>query len=124
MTAGAAWATIGGMIFHDATITLVGNRYSTRTHDSADLAAPAVEVLRSMLDQHGNHFRRPLPVEEFSWLDLALDSDGDGAAVATFWRGKVPITISGMVAGLDGAADREVLRGLQSLILQLTRRMA
>jgi hypothetical protein len=109
------------MVFHDSTITLVGNRYSTRTHDSADLAPAAVEVFRSMFDQHGDHFRVGLPVAGREWLELALDSEADGAALATFWRGEVPITISALVAGLDGNADREVLRGLQSLILQLTR---
>ncbi len=49
------------------------------------------------------------------WLELAFDSESEGAALATFWKGKVPITTSALVAGL------EVLRGIQSLILQLTR---
>ena len=74
-----------------------------------------------MFEQHGDHFRRPLPVPGLEWLELAFDSEADGAGLATFWRARVPITISGMVAGLDGKADSDVLRGLQSLILQLTR---
>ncbi|MEI8371848.1 MAG: hypothetical protein WCJ35_03330 [Planctomycetota bacterium] len=106
------------MIFHDATVTLVGNRFSTRTHDSYDLAPPAVEVFHAMLKQHGDHFRQPMPVAGMEWLELALDSEDEGAAMATFWRGDVPITTSGLVSGIE-TSDYPVLRGMQSLLLQM-----
>ncbi len=121
LTTSADGRTIDGMIFHDATISMVGNRQSTRTHDSADLAPAAVEVFRSMFEQHGDHFRVPLPVAGLEWLELAFDSEAEGAALATFWRGDVPITTSALAGGVAATADREVLRGVQSLILQLTR---
>ena len=76
------------MIFHDCTITLVGNRHSTRTHDSADLTPAAVEVFRSMFEQHGDHFRRPLPVPGLEWLELAFDSESEALPWARSGKGR------------------------------------
>jgi len=104
------------VIFHDITLRL-GERLSTRKHDSAELLPAAVEVFRDLLERHGDDFRAPVPLVE--GVELYWTED-HGAALATFWHGpSLPVTISALVTGHDKDADRKVLLKLQGLLVCL-----
>jgi hypothetical protein len=104
------------MIIHDATI-VIGSAHSRRTKDTASIAPAAIEVFRTMLDRHGDHFRVPLPVEGLEHIELQW-SRGGTAAVATFWSRNTPVTTSALAPGLDAGDDRTVLEAVQSLVLR------
>lgn len=108
------------MIYHDLTVTLLGDRTSRRKHDSRRLVRGAVEVFRDLLDRHGDGFREPIPVAGLESIDLQWTSEPPHtAAVATFWSGAVPVTTSALVSGRELAADKAALRGVQSLVVSL-----
>jgi hypothetical protein len=106
---------MSSLIFHDVTIR-VGSVAWRRTHDSAALLPAAVEVFRTLIEQHGEDFRVPLPVKGLEHIELALSRAGT-AALATFWSRDAPVTTSALVPGKNAGDDRQALGGLQSLVM-------
>jgi hypothetical protein len=108
---------MSSLIFHDVTIRL-GSVASRRTHDSRTLRPAAVEIFRDLVERHGEDFRVGLPVKGLEHIELSLTRSGT-AALATFWSRGEPVTSSALVPGIDPRDDRQMLEGLQSLILCL-----
>jgi hypothetical protein len=104
------------VIFHDVTI-VGGSVYSRRTHDTTALTPAAVAVFRGMLEHHGAVFLAPLPVRGLERIELAWTRPGC-AALATFWDGEGPVTISALAPGRDPADDEQVLAALQDLVVR------
>jgi hypothetical protein len=106
------------MIYHDITIQLDGRQRSQRQHESTALVRGAVEVFRYMLETGTANFRRPMAHKDFTRIQLQWTQETWSAAVATFWVGQIPLTTSALASGRDAAADQEVLRAAQGLVLK------
>jgi hypothetical protein len=104
--------------FHAVTIDAAGGLRSRRTHDSATLLPATVEIVRDLIERHGEDFRVGLPVRGLEHIELSLTRSGT-AALTTFWSRGEPITTSALAPGIDPRDDRQALEGLQSLILCL-----
>jgi hypothetical protein len=108
---------MSSLIFHDVTLDAAGTIRSRRTHDSAQLLPADVEIFRDLFERHGEGFRVPLPVEGLEHIELALTRSGT-TALATFWVRSAPVTTSALLPGINPEDDREVLKLLQSLVVQ------
>jgi hypothetical protein len=107
------------MIYYDCTVTLAGDAYSRRTHDSARLVRAAVDVFARMLAAHGDSFREPVPVPPGSapvWLGWDAPEPGTAGLATFFAAGEVAVTSSVLLSGYDPAADRKAAVYLQALI--------
>jgi hypothetical protein len=103
------------MIFHDVTIQ-IGSISSRRVHDTTTLVPAAVEIFRLMLEEGGENFRVPMPVDGIEHIELNWTQLGS-AAVASFFSRGVPVTTSALASGLDDDDDRRAMAGVQSLVM-------
>lgn len=111
------------MTFHDFTLTLMGEVRSRRVHESAGLAAGAVEIFCDLFERHGGEFRVPVPAPAGLGVELHWSEDAalPGCAFATFYAKGSIVTTSALCAGADPGADRKHLQSLQSLLFHLWR---
>lgn len=109
------------MRFHDITVTGTGDRRSARQHESEELVPEAVAIFARLLAQGGRTFRLPIPVDFASHLELHWTQESDSTAMATFWRGQVPITHSVLLAGDDAVHERAVVDAAQRTIVGMLR---
>lgn len=105
------------MRFHDFTVLATGDKRSHRQHDSDELEPAAVEVFHGLLARNGPDFRADVH-PHFPRIQLQWTREGE-SALATFWSGQTPLTISALVAGSLPATDRQVLQHLQQSIVRI-----
>jgi hypothetical protein len=107
--------------FHDYTISIVGNRVSSRVYDTSSLVPGAVEVFRTLLDTHGPAAQCDLPLDGTN-LSVRWTTQNTAAAITFYPRAEyqTPLVTS-ILATREDADATESLRGLQNVCVGLTR---
>jgi hypothetical protein len=118
-------ACLGGkpVKFSDYTISIAGNRVSSRVYDTSALVPGAVEVFHTLLDQHGPASQCDLPLDGTN-LSVRWTIQGTAAAITFYPRTdyQTPLVTS-ILATCDDVDATEALRGLQNLCVGLTRKI-
>jgi len=118
------------MKFYDYTIMLtpglhtkedrkLSRKQRGRVHETDNLAAGAVEIFSSLLENRGESFLTHLPVPDLEYLALQWTAR-DGAAIATFFANNEMSTTSILLPGKNPETDAKMIRELQKVIIQAT----
>lgn len=103
---------------HDYTVTAAGELWSRRIIRPTEVEPAAVALVAGLIA--GGACKCEVP--HSGGLSLSYTPDQRGVALATIWRGRVPLTTSALLTGRDPGADAEALAALQRMIEPVWRR--
>lgn len=103
------------MTFYDYTLALDGSISSRRSHHTEKLDQAAVQMFKEMLQEHGNNFRKVVPVDDPADIELAWLSESH-AALGAFSLAASMVTISAFLSGREPEADTRVLNYFREIL--------
>jgi hypothetical protein len=103
--------------FGDYTLALDGGVFSRLQHSSDRLDRTSVAMFKRVLQLWGDHFRKPVPLEASSDIEVSWLSEGR-AALAAFSAGGEMVTISALLSGRSDVDDNRVLDYFREILAE------